>query len=322
MKPALSVILAASGGYSAVRSTVQRVKRQACAQQIELIVVGFGGDVRVADEDARHFWGCQEIALERPVSVAVANAEGVRRAKADIVVFGEDHCFPDPGWAEALIEAHRAPHAVVGPVFRNANPGSVVSWCDFLIAYGTWMEPSAAELRPFLPGHNSSYKRVELLAYGERLAEVLESETVLHFELCAKGKTLYLEPKARVAHMNFAMLPVWTKVQFFQGWVFGGSRGAQWPLAKRLLYAAASPMIPVVRFARIVKQLLAPGRPAALLFRITPGLVFGLSVDGLGQMLGYLFGPGQSAEVLSGYEYNRIRFVSLREREESAVPDG
>ena len=92
-------------------------------------------------------------------------------------------------------------------------------------------------------------------------------------------------------------------------------------MAKRLLYAAASPMIPVVRMARIVRQLFAPGRPTALLLRVTPGLAFGLSVDGVGQMLGYLFGPGQSAAILSGYEYNRIRFVSLREREQAAAPD-
>jgi len=94
-------------------------------------------------------------------------------ARARIVAFGEDHCFPEPGWADALLEAHQGPHAVVAPVFLNANPGSTVSWCDFLIGYGAWMAPVAGGLRPFPPGHNSSYKRDELLAYGDRLEEAL-----------------------------------------------------------------------------------------------------------------------------------------------------
>ena len=74
-----------------------------------------------------------------------------------MVVLSEDHSFPEAGWAEALIEAHRGPWSVVGPVVRNANPDSLISWADFLLGYGTWLDPAPGGEISQLPGHNSSY---------------------------------------------------------------------------------------------------------------------------------------------------------------------
>ncbi|MBK7927874.1 MAG: hypothetical protein IPJ98_10395 [Bryobacterales bacterium] len=50
-------------------------------------------------------------------------------------------------------------------------------------------------------------------------------------------------------------------------------------------------------------------------------LWFGLAIDGLGQFLGYLTGPGRSAEILSDFEYNRVRFLSLADRKQVLSPD-
>jgi len=319
--PELSVVLGACGGYPAVRRTVQRLKQQTVADRLELVMVAFDGPSEVPAEDAAPFLTVRTVKLPGRVPVGSANAAGVRAASAPIVAFGEDHCFPDPGWAEALLAAHRQPHAVVGPAFRNANPGSAVSWADFLIGYGPWMEPVEAGLRPFLPGHNSSYKRAELLAYGDRLEAMLESETVLHYELARRGRTLYLEPRARVAHLNFAQPPAWLAASFHNGRLFAGRRAGEWSVARRLFYAAASPLIPVVRFGRTVRELLRPGRPSRILLRVTPMLAAGLGADGLGQMLGYLAGPGTSALSLERYEYNRDRFLTREDQRRLLAAD-
>src|SRR5205823_2114181 len=135
-------------------------------------------------------------------------------ASAPVVVFCEDHAFPEPGWAVALIDAHRGPYAAVGPVIVNANPRSLISDADCLIGYGPWLHPSPGGEMSHLPGHNSSYKRASLLEYGDRLPSMLEAETVLHWDLRARGLRLYLEPRARLAHTNFAQAAVWTRVNW------------------------------------------------------------------------------------------------------------
>ena len=94
----------------------------------------------------------------------------MREASAPIVVFTEDHCFPEPEWAAALLARHAEPWAAVGPVLRNANPETTVSWADLLIAYGPWLAPGVAGPKDHLPGHNSSYKTSVLREYGDRLA--------------------------------------------------------------------------------------------------------------------------------------------------------
>src|SRR5262249_35044767 len=97
---------------------------------------------------------------------SAGHAAGVRRASAPIVALAENHSFPEPGWAAALIQAHRAApsRAAVGPELGNANPERAVSWAYLFSYFGRWAEPAAAGIVEVLPGHNPSNKRDILLA--------------------------------------------------------------------------------------------------------------------------------------------------------------
>jgi len=99
---------------------------------------------------------------------------GIRAATAPIVALAEDHSFPDPDWADALITAHQARFAVVGPVLRNANPRSMLSWANLLLEYAPWLEGTPGQEMKDLPGHNSAYRRDLLLAFGEEIHVVEE----------------------------------------------------------------------------------------------------------------------------------------------------
>jgi hypothetical protein len=293
-----------------VRRTVRHLQLQTVQERIELILLWASDaevDVPARELDGFFAWRVEKIPAGS--SVAAANAAGVCLASAAIVAFSEDHCFPEPGWADALIQAHARGYAAVGPEIANANPGSVVSCCDYLIGYGPWMSPSPAGEAPFLPGHNSSYNRGELLGYGSRLESMLEAETVLHFDLTRRGRRLFLESRARAAHLNFALWRVWLPVQYHCGRVFAGSRAAQWPLFRRAFYSAASPLIPAVRLLRIVRELLKPKRPHHLIPRLLPALAVGLVCDGAGQMVGYVAGAGRSPDRVARLEYNRVRYI-------------
>lgn len=320
-QPELSVILAVHGNFAAVRRTVRHLRNQTARSGIELVLVcASAGKVDAPADELSGFSSSRIESVAPASSVAAANAAGVRIAAAPVVAFSEDHCFPEPAWAEALIEAHKLGFAAVGPEIANANPGSIVSWCDYLIGYGPWISPAPRGEAPFLPGHNSSYKRDELLAYGDRLESMLAAETVLHYDLARRGRRMFVEPRARAAHLHFALFGVWLRVQFHSGRVFAGSRAADWGAPKRLLYAASSPLIPAVRLMRIARELLAPGRPRHLLPRLLPAMIVGLAVNAAGQFAGYLAGLGRSAVRLAEYEYGRVRYIrpeDLRRLEEA-----
>ena len=313
--PALSVVLAVHGTFAVVRHTVRCLRAQTARDQIELVLVWSSDDAAdVPKAEIEGFFSHQISSVRKDASVAVANAEGARRASAPVVAFAEDHCFPEPGWAEALIAAHARGYSAVGPEIANGNPGNVVSWCDFLIGYGPWMSPAPAGEAPFLAGHNCSYKRNVLLEYGDRLEGMLSAETVLHYDLVDRGHRLYVEPRARTAHLNFATWNTWLNVQYHHGCVFGGSRAEGWSKGRRLFYAAASPLIPFVRLTRLSRQLLLPNRPRHLLPRLLPALILGLLADGAGQMTGYLAGPGRSRQRVAPFEYNRVLHIRPEDR--------
>jgi len=318
MKPAdpeLSVVLACTDRYPTIATTVAHLAAQSICERIEVVVVASSRtELAMPSTALEPFWGHQVIEIGTFESIARANAAGARHARASVVAFAEDHCFPEPGWAAALVRAHDGPYAAVGPVVRNANPATAVSWADYLIGYGPWAYPSPSGEARFLAGHNGSYKRAALLDYGDRLEEMLAAETVLHMDLHARGRRLYVCADARSAHVNFSRTRSWLAVQVHNGRVFAATRAHDWTFVHRASYAIASPLIPLVRFARATKSLRALRRPALERARVLPALMIGLVLDGVGQFLGYAFGPGDSARALTRYEFRRVDHVRPEER--------
>jgi hypothetical protein len=313
--PAMSVVLATPSDFASIATTVRHLSRQSVASRLELVVVAMGQPGFSLEERAcRGFWGRRVVTVGR-ASHGQASAAGVRAAQGAVVVFAEDHCFPEPGWAEALLLGYRSPDvAAVGPVLRNANPGTLVSWCDFVIGYGPWIDSTTSGDQPFLAGHNSSYRREVLLGLGSQLEALLEAETVLHLELRAQGLRLVVEPRARAAHTNFGRFGVWLPVQYHCGRVFAAQRARDWGWAKRAFYAAASPLIPCVRLVRALGHLRRAERPRPSLVRLAPLLGLGLVADGLGQLLGYVAGGGVSSRCLTGFEFRRVDHVPEGDR--------
>jgi hypothetical protein len=73
-----------------------------------------------------------------------ARALAIRRATADYVMLAEDHCPPDPSWAQAILKRIAEGWDAVGPALRSGNPATLWSQSTFLLGYGQWMRPVRA----------------------------------------------------------------------------------------------------------------------------------------------------------------------------------
>ncbi|MGZ8203870.1 MAG: glycosyltransferase, partial [Burkholderiales bacterium] len=180
------------------------LRAQTICDRIEIVIVTPAtADLGAGEALLDGFASWKAVPVPAVVSMSEARAMGVRAASCPYVVFTEDHCFPERDWAASLLDAFER-HAAdaVGPVFVNANPGLALSWTFFILEYGHWMAPHAGGWMDHLPGHNSAYRRELLLALGDDLARAIEAESALHFEWWAQGRRLWLEPQARVHHVN------------------------------------------------------------------------------------------------------------------------
>jgi len=310
--PALSVVLVTPDCFATISKTTHLLQAQTARAHIELLVVAPSvAALQAAEDDLAGFHHVTVVELDAVQSVAQGNAAGARRASAPLIAFIEEHAYPDPDWAEALIRAHQGPWAAVGPVVRNAAPQSVVAWADHLVSYGPWMDPSPAGPRDSLCWHNCSYKRDLLLAYGDQLEVLLEAETTLHWDLRSRGHELYLEPEARIAHLGFTHLGGCVGESFHNGRVFAATRARHWSVLPRLVYTTGAPLIPAVRLWRLVRQLWRyPAQRRGVPLAALPVVVWMLLASALGEMLGYAAGVGSSGRDVGRYEFHRQRHGS------------
>ena len=306
--PKMSVVIATPDKYEFIRKTTGYLLRQTVKSDLELVIVAPSAiKLNLHNSELQDFFSVHVLEVGEIRSVAWANAAGIRAASAPVVVLAEDHCFPDPGWAEALIETHNRPWAAVGPVVRNANPNSTISWAGFIMSYGPWLFPKEAGEIDHLPGHNSSYKRSVLLDYDADLEEMLEAESVLHWDLRKKGYKLYLEPMARVSHLNYEILSSWLMEQYHSGRVFAAVRSRDWPHLKRLFYTAGAPLIPGIRIYRIFNQLSRSREMRGLMRSVLVPLIVGLLARSMGEMVGYALGRSKGKNKVSHFEFRRLR---------------
>lgn len=317
--PKMAIIVLTPDCYETIRQTMSSLHAQTVRDQLEIIlVVSKASRSRMIqgkmELKSAEFKRVHIVEVDSMNSTAAARAAGVQQATAPVVAFTEDHSYPDPHWAESLIAAHRGPWAAVGPAMCNANPQSALSWVNFATEYAPWLHPVSGGPVDHLPGHNSSYKRHLLLAYGRQLEVILEAESVLHWELRAKGHQLYLEPAAKTFHLNYSVIIPTIRLRFLGGRLFAASRARSWSTVRRLLYCAGSPLIPLVRLRRIWRALRRARTSQPLPANVLPVLAFILACDAAGEMIGYLFGSGQAMRKLSEMEFHRYRFMSRQDQ--------
>ena len=311
----MSVVVVTPDRYATVRKTIKHLRTQKTSGSLELVLVApSAGGLDLDESEVRDFLRHKIVEVGPVSSTARARAAGVRVSSAPVVAFVEDHSYPAPGWAEALVKRHQEHWAAVGPVIANANPHSITSWANLLIEYAPWLEPTEGGERDHLPGHNATYKREILLEYGDRLEEMLDAESILHWDLRAKGHRLFLEPKARTFHQNFSAPASCLSLRFNGGRLFASARARGWTKWRRALYTLGAPIIPAVRVVRIARELCGPGRPRRLLPRVLPALAVGLVCDGVGEMVGYALGPGGAMAKLSDMEFHRERYLARHDR--------
>jgi len=305
--PKMSVIVVAGERRERVERNLACLAAQTALDLLEILVVDIapsGGILKGTEHPAvRH--------LQRPDldGMWAAMAEGARQARGEIVAFLEDHCFPSPEWAAAVIEAFRPPVAVVNYAFTDVQPQTYMSRAFLMAEYGRWMVPAKCGPITIAACNNIAYDRRILLRHGSPLNHWLSVEYLLHRKIRQHGGMIWLEPRAVVAHEDW--------YRFFDGTRANGALKRvhsatlvalhQWSTPRRLLYAAAMVIAPGLHLWRLARSLW--NRPS-LWLRFAAALPVSISVycySSLEEALGYLLGAGSSRRTFEHVELSLAR---------------
>jgi GT2 family glycosyltransferase len=309
MTPELTILLVVGERRERAVGALASVLAQDCIDRLEILLFDLAPGEPPAIPGSGHP-AVRILKLPPDTLFSAAKAMGMRAASAPVVVFLEEHCRVHPGWARALVEAHRGPWAGVGAEVHNGNPEVPLSRMIEFLNYHACMPPAARTELAMLPGHNSSFKRDVLLAYGAELDELLRAEIVLHTRLRKDGHRLLLEPAARFSHINESSFASAVRGRFLWNRCYGRMRARSfgWSPLRRLFYAAATPLLPFYTLSRLT--LFALRRRRDLLPRLlasAPVLLAVQLASATGHFLGLLFGIGDAEARFSLFEMNEPR---------------
>jgi hypothetical protein len=182
--------------------------------------------------------------------------------------------------------------------------------------YGQWAEPVSHGVVQNVPLNNSCYKRALLLELGDELEAGMVFEPRLHDALRRRGHGIYLEPAARLSHLNVSLIAPWIGERYAFGRWVGGDRASRWSTGRRFAYAGAAPLIAIVHLSRILRNTRRPLREHRLLPRVLPALTAAVVVRTVGELVGFVFGPGDAARRTVPYELHKVDYVTGADRKD------
>jgi hypothetical protein len=302
----LSVIIVVGENRKLAQQVIRAVTHQTRASALELVIVDLAEQTTL-DFASRPDFRVVHVKLPAATTVSRARAEGVRRAGADAVAFIEDHCIPSSTWAEALIEAHSSPWAVVGYAFSPAN-SMYLSRAGLMAEYGAWQVPIPSGKYRHMACNNISYKRNILLQQGDQLEGLLTPDFVLHEKLHGEGLEFYLEGRAIVSHHELHTLGMLMQANHEYARFLASRRAQPWGLFRRILYAAGTPLgAPLIRLIRLARSLVGRRAVWAQFLTALPVVVLVFFWSAVGESMGHWLGPGSTAETLRYWELSAER---------------
>jgi hypothetical protein len=297
-------VLLVTDVMASVEGALTSFRHQTIADRLELVLAA-PPDTPVPDDVGAGFASATVVRVADPYDISAARAECVRAATAPFVAVGETHCIPEPDWCEVLLAAFSDPAvAVASSRILCANPRTSLSLAAHLMDYGLWAH-GPRESRRHVPAHNVAYRRDLLLALGDTLSDDLDVDAGLTDRFLADGRVLLFEPDARAHHLNVSLTLTFLKERVVNGRTYGGHRAIGWSPARRLGYGLGWPLIPVVRFVRLMPIARAVGVPA----RALPAFALALTLASAGEGIGYLLGPGGAPAVRHRMEIEKARHV-------------
>ncbi len=313
--PLMSIVTVSATGDRSIRRTIAALAAQTIADRLEVILVA--PDETVAAHLGRlpEAFAAFRIRAVGPVpDVDRAAAGAMPEATAPVIGSIEDHAFPDADWAEAVLTGFESEDVtMVGSAIVNANPRPGLSWSNILLAYSQWSEATPEGDIDWVSIHNGTFRRSALERFDP--ADYLDwfnREGEIVRRMGEIGRFRFV-PGARIRHINPSSLGATARLRIDAGRLYAAGRAEAegWSRGKRAVYAGLGPLIPAIRYLRMRRTIFGPALPER---RYGPAMLTGLVFDGLGQMAGFLAGPGGARARLATFEMDRLQHLDAGDR--------
>jgi glycosyltransferase involved in cell wall biosynthesis len=288
----VSIVLAAHDAAGSIGRCLEALSRQDGLQDAEVIVASSSTDE--TDAIVQRFPFVRHLRFAEPLTVPELRGRAIAIARGGIVAVIDPYSIVGEGWLSALRRAHEErPEAVIGGPVELADAGTrgLLEWALYINEYGMFLPPMASGPRDILPGSNVSYKRPALFD-GDAPRYPAFWKTFANQQAGA----LWLAADVRVALDKPVPFSDFLRTRYHHGRCFAGMRVTG--LGERLVRALTAPLLPAVFLWRWGSAYLARGRHRDKFFATLPLQVLLFGTWSWGELMGYLFGAGDSCRRL------------------------
>lgn len=214
---------------------------------------------------------------------------GIKHAHAPLIALIEDCGCPDPHWCAQLVKEHMRPYAAIGGAMENGI-NRALNWAVYFGDFGRYQNPVPRGPSAYVSDANVCYKRAALERVGQAWAKAY-NEARVHAALAQQGETLGLSPDVIVFQhrLNLRLGPALME-RYVWGRSFAAVRVATLPRSRRAVFAALSPLLPLMLLLRQSGNVLRTRRNRWVFFRALPLTALLSLAWSYGEFVGYLTG--------------------------------
>jgi hypothetical protein len=220
-------------------------------------------------------------------------AAAMRRASGRVIALLEDDCAVAPGWCRAVLDTSRD-HPIAGGPIEPDPYTRALDWAVFYCEYARFLPPFDGEVAA-IPGNNAAYSRALALEWLDAQGDTGFLDVFAHRDWRARGLKLWADGRMAVRNLNRWTPAAATRSAFHHGRAYAGQRCPGRP-AIRVALALGSPLLPAFATVRTARDVITRGRPENSLPRALPWIIVFHTCWAAGELIGYLFGPGRSAD--------------------------
>ena len=292
MEPQISVVVASVVGAPFIDACIASLDAQANAPQYEIIVVDcHGADTR--KRLAQKFPSVRILPQETRKTIPDLRRIGVENAKGEIVAILEEHCTATPEWLKTIAASFDPGTAAIGGSVLDENYKRLRDWVTYFVEYNAYMPPVPNGEVHDLPGNNVAFRKSVLLKHLEQLKEGYW-EAFLYSRLAQEKSQLKSVPEMAVYHCGPFNYGYYLGQRYLFSRAFAGARRSVMPASRRMLYTALSPALPALLLARISARVWQKKHRVGRYVQTLPLIVPATVVYIFGELMGYLFGPGDA----------------------------
>ncbi len=291
----MSVVISCYHSRSTLDDCLSSLRRQQTRRRFEVILVDSSAD-GTADHVRRNFPEVRLLASARRLYCGDARNLALGVARAPIVAFLDADCYVGAEWVEAVLEAHRSPHWLVGGAIDNGSRNSVTAWAYYFCEFSLWLPRTKPEEIGEIAGCCLSLKREAFERYGPFLAGTYCSDTAFQWRAARDGQRVLSSPAIRVYHTCESSLGEFLAhvVEHRRFFILVARHQRKLEGWRRWAAIAASPLYPFLLLALTGWRVARRPRYLGWFLLSSPLVFLGCCARAWGELTGLLAGPRAS----------------------------